>query len=152
MRRRRRSERGMRVAMAMVWIVPISFFGVGAWGLNETLLELPHDYSILEERGVRRPAVFLGCTRHKDRDCRLRLAGQEPWTYPINGPQFRGLSPGDPVEVLVDPRNPSRRYTAADVRMRTHEGIGGLFAFSVAMVLGGIVATGYMRRATRHVV
>src|SRR5215210_1287553 len=115
---------------------PVVFIGIAVWGTYETMFKLRRDYSVLDQRGARATATFSGCTGGRDNKCRLRLAGSPAlWDYSQNFHQFSGLSIGAPVEVVIDPEDPNRRYTAVDVRRRTNEGFGVLFGFCIVIGL-----------------
>jgi hypothetical protein len=139
-----------RVAPAVRWLVPVAFIAVAVWGTNETMRELPRDYTVLDRRGARMTATFAGCTGGRDNTCRLRLPGERVlWDYRQNSAQFDGLSAGAPVEVLIDPENRRTRYTAVDVRRRTNAGFGVLFGFSIVIGLAGVASVPYLRRSGR---
>jgi hypothetical protein len=51
-----RSTRRVKVALAFWWLVPATV-GLACWGTYETMLKLPHDYSLLEQRGRNVPRL-----------------------------------------------------------------------------------------------
>jgi len=128
----------------------VVFIGIAVWGTYETMFKLRRDYSVLDQRGARATATFSGCTGGRDNKCRLRLAGSPAlWDYSQNFHQFSGLSIGAPVEVVIDPEDPNRRYTAVDVRRRTNEGFGVLFGFCIVIGLAGFAAVPVLLRSSR---
>jgi hypothetical protein len=145
-----RTRRRTRVALGVQWLVPIVCIGIAVWGGHQTMVKLPRDYSALERRGAPAIARFAGCTGGRDNRCTLRLPGDAAaWDYHQDVGQFDGLMLGAPVEVVVDPEDPSRRFTAADVRRRTNAGVGVLFGFSLIMGIAGVVAAAYLVRFAR---
>ena len=145
-----RTRRRRRVALAFWWLVPVVCVAIAVWGTYETMFKLHRDYTVLEQRGARETATFAGCTGGRDDDCRLRLPGiPAGWDYRQNFDQFSGLSIGAPVEVVIDPEDPHRRYTAADVQGHTNEGFGVLFGFSIIIGLVGFAAVPFLLRAGR---
>jgi hypothetical protein len=148
-----RSTRRVMVALAFWWLVPATFVGLAGWGTYETMVKLPRDYSSLEQRGIRFEATFAGCTRGLDETCRLRLPERPTvWQYAHNHQQFDGLAVGDPVEVVVDPEDPARRYTALDLQRHTNEGFGVLFMFSILLGIAGVVGVPFLVRFSRTMV
>jgi hypothetical protein len=148
-----RSTRRVKVALAFWWLVPATCVGLACWGTYETMVKLPRDYSLLEQRGIRLEATFAGCTGGRDEKCRLRLPERPvAWEYAHNLPQFDGLAVGDPVDVVVDPDHPERRYTALDLQRHTNEGFGVLFAFSLLIGIAGVVGVPFLLRFSRTMV
>ncbi len=145
-----RRKRRTRVALAFWWLVPVVFIGIAVWGTYETMFKLRRDYAVLDQRGARATATFAGCTGGEDNKCRLRLPGSPAvWDYRQNSDQFNGRSIGAPVEVVIDPEDPNKRYTAVDVRRRTNQGIGLLFGFSIVIGLAGFAAVPFLLRFGR---
>src|SRR5919198_2752344 len=145
-----RSKRRTRVALAFWWLIPVVFIGIAVWGTYETMFKLRRDYTVLGQRGVRATATFAGCTGGRDKKCRLRLPGRaNRWDYGQNFDQFSGLAVGAPVEVVIDPEDPNRRYTAVDVRRRTNQGVGALFGFSIIIGLAGFATVPLLLRFSR---
>lgn len=146
-----RKKRRTRFVLATWWLLPTVAIGIGVWATYTTMFKLPEDYSVLDRRGVRVAATFAGCTGGRDEKCRLRLpASSSSWDYGQNFGQFNGLDLGSPVEVVIDPKDPFRRYTAADVRERTNQGVGILFGFGIIMALAGSAAIPWLLRFCRE--
>jgi hypothetical protein len=148
-----RSTRRVKVALAFWWLVPGAVVGLACWGTYETIVKLPREYASLEQRGIRLEATFAGCTGGRDKKCHLRLPEHSTaWEYPQNLPQFDGLAVDDPVEMVVDPEHPERRYTALDLQRQTNEGFGVLFVFSILIGIAGVVGVPLLQRVSRTMV
>jgi hypothetical protein len=148
-----RSTRRVKAVLAFWWLVPVVFIAIGIWGTYETMVKLPRDYALLEQGGVRLEATFAGCTGGRDEKCRLRLPERRGiWEYARNFSQFDGLAVGDPVQVVVDPEHPQRRYTALDLQRHTNEGFGVLFLFSILIGIAGVVGVPFLLGFSRTMV
>jgi hypothetical protein len=148
-----RSTRRVKVALAFWWLLPATCVGLACWGTYETMVKLPRDYSLLEQRGIPLEATFAGCTRGRDKKCRLQLSERpNAWEYRHNFSQFDGLAVGEPVEVVIDPEHPERRYTALDLQRHTNEGFGVLFVFSILIGIAGVVGVSFLLRFSRAMV
>jgi len=101
---------------------------------------LPRTYSHLDANGLHKTATFAGCrvTGVRDHECRLTLASRT-WKYSEDYPQFNGLAPGAPVDVLVDPKHPTTVYTAHDVAVRYNAGFGALAIFGIVLAVAGFL-------------
>lgn len=102
----------------------------------------PAEYARLSAHGTRAEARFAGCYVTKPANCRLALAyagKTRTWTYPQDYAQFSGVHTGDPVPVLVDPRDPLQVYTVHDVEVRYMPGFSGRRGVGIVAVIFGAV-------------
>jgi hypothetical protein len=109
---------------------------------------LPHTYSNLRSHGVPAQATFVGCGGNlRLEKCHLSLTFREEtrrWTYPEDYAQFRRLTVGAPVAVLVDPKHPSTVYTTHDVDVRYGTGISGSLVFGVVLAVIGLLGLAFL--------
>ena len=138
----------------MLPLLAVTFLAIAASLLRSALVTLPSDYDRLAARGVAVDAQVTECSGGHNRTCELAYtyAGTTTrWAYPQNSGQF--AEAGSVVTLLVDPSDPSIRYTAVDVQGRFNAGFGLAAAFGLVSAViglgtmaGGIAVVRALRR------
>jgi Bacterial PH domain/Protein of unknown function (DUF3592) len=144
-----RRRRGLRVYYAVTWLVLCVFLVTfGSYVAWNSAVKLPHTYAALRTNGIHATADFAGCSVIDIRttECRLSLRYQgrtRTWDYQNDYAQFNHLAVGAPVDVLIDPNNPTTVYTVRDVVTHDNAGFGVLSAFGVVMALLGMTGAAW---------